>query len=86
MNYEFFCDSCGLCCMNLNQSEMYKDLDRGDGICQFLNLENNKCEIYDSRPTKCNIKKMFETQYSNYYSYDEFYNLNYNACQILKKG
>ena len=27
----FECDSCGLCCMNIYKSEIYSELDRGDG-------------------------------------------------------
>lgn len=78
----FYCDMCGLCCKNLQNSELYKDLDRGDGQCIFLN--NNKCSIYDNRPDKCNVKKMYDLIFYKFYSLTEYYELNYQACQKLK--
>ena len=48
----FECDCCGLCCMNITKNYMYTDLDRGDGICKYLNLKSKLCEIYDHRPDK----------------------------------
>jgi hypothetical protein len=35
----FKCDHCGLCCMNISGSQLYEDLDRGDGICVHLDCE-----------------------------------------------
>jgi len=32
----FKCDKCGLCCSNIGNSKIYKDLDRGDGVCKYL--------------------------------------------------
>lgn len=33
---DFECDKCGLCCMNLNKSSLYDDLNDGTGVCIFL--------------------------------------------------
>lgn len=44
----FECDSCGLCCMNIYKSEIYSELDRGDGVCKYLS--GNLCSIYENRP------------------------------------
>ncbi len=40
----FSCDCCGCCCRNLKKSELYAQLDRGDGTCIYLkeNLSKNK--------------------------------------------
>lgn len=54
----FYCDCCGLCCMNLSKSEIYSDLDRGDGICKYFDMDSKLCTIYEERPEKCNVDKM----------------------------
>jgi len=43
----FQCDRCGCCCRNLHKSEIYAELDRGDGVCKYL--LGNLCTI--SMPT-----------------------------------
>ena len=55
----FKCDKCGLCCQNLKKSYLYKDLDRGDGICKYYNTETKLCTIYSSRPLICNIEESY---------------------------
>lgn len=50
----FNCDKCGLCCRSLHLSELYHDLDKGDGVCIHLDEKTNLCRIYHSRPEKCN--------------------------------
>ena len=42
----FECDKCGACCRSLKRSELYSKLDRGDGVCKYLN--DNLCSIYDT--------------------------------------
>ena len=44
----FKCDCCGNCCKNIAKSELYSDLDRGDGVCKYL--IGNICSIYNERP------------------------------------
>ena len=82
----FKCDCCGLCCMNLKMSKLYSDLDRGDGICRFFNMKTRLCTIYERRPDKCNIDKMYEMYYSKKISKEKYYQLNYAACRKLKEG
>ena len=38
----------------------FYEMDRGDGICKFLDLETNKCKIYDKRPAICDVTKVYE--------------------------
>ena len=78
----FECDKCGNCCRNLKMSELYNDLDRGDGICKYL--EGNLCSIYDNRPLKCNIDKSYDEFFSKTMSREEFYEENYKICEKLK--
>ncbi len=61
----FQCDCCGLCCMNLKMSELYSDLDRGDGICRYLDVASKLCTIYRNRPDKCNVDKTYEKFYKD---------------------
>lgn len=79
----FKCDKCGACCRNLNQSEFYSDLDRGDGICKYL--VGNLCSIYESRPLLCRVDECYNKFFINTMPRHEFYKLNYNVCNELKK-
>ena len=81
----FICDCCGLCCMNISKSEIYSDLDRGDGVCKYFEEETKLCSIYSERPLKCNIDKMYEVYFKGTISKSEYYKLNYNACKKLKE-
>lgn len=82
----FKCDCCGLCCMNLKMSDIYNDLNRGDGICRYFDVETKLCLIYENRPEKCNIDKIYEKYFYNELTREEYYELNYKACRLLKKG
>lgn len=80
----FQCDKCGACCRNLRLSSNYADLDRGDGVCKYL--QGNLCSIYENRPLKCRIDDSYHTLFKDSMTINEFYKLNYDACQILKNG
>ena len=79
----FKCDGCGECCRHLDRSELYAELDRGDGVCKFLN--GNLCTIYKDRPILCNIDKSYELYFSKVYDKEIYYQINYEACKKLKK-
>lgn len=81
----FKCDKCGYCCKTVSTNEIYRELDRGDGICKFFDDKNNICSIYDNRPVLCSIDKSYELYFNNVMSKEEFYNLNYEACNKLKE-
>lgn len=80
----FKCDKCGECCRNLSLSPNYADLDRGDGVCKYL--QGNLCSIYSTRPLKCRIDESYKAFFANSISLEEYYKLNYDACEILKKS
>ena len=80
----FICDKCGQCCRNLNNSELYSNLDRGDGVCRYL--AGNLCTIYENRPLICRIDEFYNTYLKNDISLEDYYMLNYEACRRLKKG
>ena len=79
----FKCDMCGECCRHLDSSDIYRGLDRGDGVCRFL--EGNKCSIYSKRPLLCRVDESYEQLFSSVMTKEEYYNANYAACRELKK-
>ena len=79
----FSCDKCGCCCRNLDKSELYIKLNRGDGVCRYL--EGNLCSIYDRRPDICNVEKGYKMFFEKLMSIEEYYYLNEYACKILKE-
>lgn len=78
----FKCTCCGECCRNLDKSELYKDLDRGDGTCRYL--KENMCSIYEKRPTLCRVDDCYEIYLRDKYSLEDYYKLNYKVCNMLK--
>lgn len=78
----FKCDMCGECCRNLDKSPLYAELDSGNGGCKYLN--GNLCGIYENRPLLCRIDESYEKFFKDFISIEEYYRLNYKACNILK--
>lgn len=79
----FECDKCGLCCSHIGGVDLYKDLDRGDGVCMYL--KENLCSIYESRPLLCRVDESWEQIFSAEMSREDYYKLNYKGCMALKK-
>lgn len=79
----FKCDKCGLCCSHIAGIELYKDLDRGDGVCKYL--KDNLCSIYNNRPLLCRIDESWKQFYSSEMTLECFYELNYKGCEKLKE-
>lgn len=80
----FSCDGCGLCCRHINRVPQLSAFDRGDGVCVNLN-EEGLCSIYENRPEICNVDLMYEKYFHKLYSLEEYYRLNHEQCEILKK-
>ena len=74
---------CGNCCRNLDKTDVYRELDRGDGVCMYL--DGNRCSIYENRPLLCRIDESYEVYFKDIYSLEEYYELNYSVCEKLKK-
>ncbi len=79
----FQCERCGQCCRHLDRSEIYKELNRGDGVCIYL--KNNLCSIYETRPILCRVDESYEYYFKELYSKQEYYELNYKACKKIKE-
>ena len=78
----FHCDQCGKCCRVLNLSELYADLDSGNGVCRYL--DGNLCSIYNDRPLICRIDECYEKFFKDSMTKKEFYQENYKVCAYLK--
>lgn len=93
MTYNYPCTGCGACCHrigNIVESWGLKDLSEDDemhfphsyndtGKCEMLDRDN-KCLVYEDRPTICNVEKMFALMDI---PRDTFYKLNINACNNM---
>ncbi len=84
MKMNFHCTQCGECCRHIGNVPALRDYDSGDGICKFLNQENNLCSIYENRPLICNVAAIYDEIFSAIYDEDEFLALNYHVCSLLK--
>lgn len=80
---EFKCSRCGACCRTVGLIEEAKFLDRGDGVCKYLD-KNNLCMIYDFRPEICRVDKMYK-RYKNKMTWDEYLELSYESCDKLRE-
>lgn len=79
----FNCEQCGCCCRHVDKSEIYSDLDRGDGVCKYL--EGNLCSVYEYRPTRCRIDECYELYFAETMARQLYYKLNKVECEKLKK-
>lgn len=82
---KFKCDCCGLCCRHISGNIFAEKLDAGDGVCKFLNRENNLCTIYENRPDFCNVEKGYKKYFAELYSEEKYLQLNYEYCAKLKE-
>lgn len=82
----FYCDGCGECCRHVNNGgeavEMFRKLDRGDGVC--INLDGDLCRIYHERPDWCSVDGSYNAYFKNHCTRKEFYDMNYRECYRLK--
>ena len=79
----FLCEKCGLCCQNLDKSDIYNDLNDGTGVCIYFEKETKLCTIYDNRPAKCNVMAFYQ-YVKNDISLEDYLKMNYESCRRLK--
>ena len=80
----FECDKCGSCCMQVDRSILYAELDRGDGVCRFFDDKLKLCAIYETRPLLCNVDDAYSIYFRDKISKDDYYNLNYEMCRKFR--
>ena len=49
--------------MHLGTVSIYRELDRGDGVCRYL--KGNLCSIYEDRPLLCRVDESYEIYYKS---------------------
>ena len=81
---KFKCDCCGACCRNLDKSSYFAAMDKGNGVCKYLDEKTNLCTIYDHRPLLCNVDEAYRVYFKKYMSLEKYYETNYKACELLK--
>ncbi len=69
--------------MYVNLSEQTSFLDRGDGVCLYLDTETKLCTIYQDRPAICRVDLQYDLNYKHLYSWEEFVAINLLACEKL---
>lgn len=79
----FPCLKCGACCRHLQLNQVYAALDRGDGVCRYL--EDDLCSIYEQRPLFCRVDECYDLYFASLMSRDEFYRANSRICQALRE-
>lgn len=79
----FKCNKCGCCCRHLDKSESYKELDRGDGTCKYL--QGNLCTIYAERPLLCRIDECYEKFFKDQMTLEQYYKVNYEMCKEIRR-
>jgi Fe-S-cluster containining protein len=83
--FEALCSRCGLCCRNLHRSTLYQELDRGDGVCRYLDETTNLCRIYEKRPLVCRVDAAYEAWFQGHMSRADYYAANLQACRTLQE-
>ncbi|CCF81870.1 hypothetical protein HBZS_123210 [Helicobacter bizzozeronii CCUG 35545] len=84
----FPCTICGACCRSIKGVKELAPFDLGNGVCRHLDLQTQRCLIYENRPQICRVDTMYEKVFYKHYSLEEFYALNLKACQKIagKRG
>lgn len=78
----FPCTQCGCCCRRVGAlkslgADFPYDTDEF-GVCEML--EDNKCKVYNNRPTICNIEKYAKEQRIDK---ELFFSENIDACNKM---
>ena len=88
---KFPCTGCGSCCKRVNiavstigentpDNPLYFPYTWDEtGKCEMLD-DNNKCKVYDNRPTLCNVDKVMELFGEDK---EHFYRINAQVCNEL---
>jgi Fe-S-cluster containining protein len=81
----FHCTQCGECCRHVDNSELTSHLDRGDGLCRYLDRDERTCTIYGDRPLVCRVDECFDQVFRHSMSRAEYYRRNAAACNEMQE-
>ena len=80
----FPCVQCGICCHEAGKIPALAKFDRGDGVC--CHLKDKRCDIYQHRPTICNVELMYDLFFRTIMDEKTFIQENLIACMKLADG
>lgn len=97
---EFKCTSCGVCCTKVGsllksidtgkldepsniEAKNFPYKYKEDDSCEML--KDNKCSVYETRPTICSVEKMYEKYYSKEMTKQEYFKKSNKSCNFLMK-
>ena len=76
----FICTQCGSCCHKAGRIPNFPEPTTPEGVCVHL-TSDNKCSIYDKRPTICRVDKLYETMgRAMHMTRKQFYIYNNQLC------
>lgn len=86
METKFNCSKCGACCKLIPDPvlKIYGLPRSKNGGCGHL-LADNSCSIYDARPDVCNVKIMWDKNYSKTVTWDDYKKISEELCTIMMK-
>lgn len=84
MEMKFNCTGCGACCKLVPDQvlEMFQLPRAEGGGCGHL--VEDKCEIYETRPDVCDVRKMWEQNHRAGYSWEEYCAMTEKLCGTLQ--
>ena len=80
----FACDRCGACCRNLALHALYRQFDRGDGVCRHFDSASGLCAIYAERPLLCRVDASYDAGLIDGLTRSEYHAATRAACDALK--
>lgn len=82
---KFPCDKCGICCRHLDSYKPAAYLNRGDGVCKYLDEKTHLCSIYESRPDFCDAEMYYEKEFADKMTWEEYVKYIRTGCKELQK-
>lgn len=71
--------------MHIDEYSLNEEMNRGDGVCKYFDEKTHLCKIYSERPIFCNVDKFYDEYFTDKYSREEYYAVNYESCKALKE-
>jgi len=81
----FPCNQCGLCCQKVGNYPLGRQLDRGDGVCRYYDIDTHLCRIYEHRPIFCNVDAYYDRYLTKRMSREAWYAMNQKVCGMLQQ-
>lgn len=81
---KFQCFKCGCCCTgDQSEFEELEPLTDRKGRCRYFDSDTRLCQIYDNRPSVCDMEQVFAS-YAGTLTWDDFVFTNMLNCVMLR--